>query len=73
VLRVSVNLPYQLFNAWTNLYEIWYVYHGTISAAYLINPSISLCLHVYPFIVARQRIRENFTAAKNTHATIEEL
>jgi hypothetical protein len=26
---VSVHrLPYQLLNAWTNIYETWYVYHG---------------------------------------------
>jgi hypothetical protein len=26
---VSVHPPYKLLNGWTNIYEIWYVYHGT--------------------------------------------
>jgi hypothetical protein len=26
---VCVCPPHQLFNAWTNLYETWYAYHGT--------------------------------------------
>jgi hypothetical protein len=43
-----------------------------ISAAYLINPSHqSVCLYVYPPIVARQQLGKNVTAA--THATIEEF
>jgi hypothetical protein len=29
MLAVSVNPPCQLLNASTNLYETWYVYHGT--------------------------------------------
>jgi hypothetical protein len=42
--------------------------------AYLINPSHqSVCLYVYPSIVARQRLSRNVTAATNTHATIGEL
>jgi hypothetical protein len=45
-----------------------------ISAAYLINPSHqSVCLYMYPLIVARQRLGENVTAETNAHATIEEL
>jgi hypothetical protein len=45
-----------------------------ISTAYFINPSHqSVCLHVYPFIVARQRLGKNVTAATNTHAKIENL
>jgi hypothetical protein len=45
-----------------------------ISAVYFINPSYeSVCLYVYPSIVARERIGKNVTAATNTHATIEEL
>jgi hypothetical protein len=40
-----------------------------ISTAYFINPSHkSVCLHMYPTIVARQRLRKNVTAA-----TIEEF
>jgi hypothetical protein len=46
------------------------------SAAYFITHSDqSLCLYtrMYPHIVATQRLSKNFTAAKNTHATVEEL
>jgi hypothetical protein len=44
--------PSWLLNAWTNLCETWYMYHGTelISTAYYINPSHqSLYLYVHPF------------------------
>jgi hypothetical protein len=45
-----------------------------ISVAYFINPShYSVCLYVYPPIVARQRLDKNVTAAMNACATIEEL
>jgi hypothetical protein len=45
-----------------------------ISTAYFINPSHqSVCLYVYPPIVARQRLGKNVTAATNTQATIEGL
>jgi hypothetical protein len=57
-----------------------------ISTAYFINPSHkSVCLYVYPLIIARQRLGkhplvvarqwlcENITAAMNTHTAIEEL
>jgi hypothetical protein len=45
-----------------------------ISTAYFINPSRqSVCLYLYPPVVARQRLGKNVTAATNTHATIEEL
>jgi hypothetical protein len=44
-----------------------------ISTAYVINPSHqSVCLYVYP-IIAMQMLDKNVTAARNTHATIEEL
>jgi hypothetical protein len=41
-----------------------------ISTAYFINPCHQ---SMYPPIVARQRLGKNFTAATNTHATVEEL
>jgi hypothetical protein len=45
-----------------------------ISTAYFINPSHqSVCLFVYPLIVARQRPSKNDTAATNKHATVAEL
>jgi hypothetical protein len=49
-LCVSVYPPYQLLNGWINLYETWYVYHDTWahSKAYIINPSQSVYLYVYP-------------------------
>jgi hypothetical protein len=42
-----------------------------ISTAYLVKQSV--CLYAYPYIVARQRLGKNITAATNTHETIEEL
>jgi hypothetical protein len=40
-----------------------------ISAGYVINPSNqSVCLYVYPPIVARQELGKNVTAATNTFA-----
>jgi hypothetical protein len=45
-----------------------------IITAYFINPSHqSVCLYVYPLIVARQWLSKNVTAATNTHVTIELL
>jgi hypothetical protein len=45
-----------------------------ISMAYFTNPSHqSVCLYVYPPIIARQRLGKNVTAATNSHATIKEL
>jgi hypothetical protein len=45
-----------------------------IATAYFINPSLqSVCLYVYPLLVARQRLGKNFTAATNTQAAIKEL
>jgi hypothetical protein len=44
------------------------------SMAYFIDPSHqSVCLYVYPSVVARQWLRKNVTVAMNTHTTIEEL
>jgi hypothetical protein len=43
---LSVNLPQQLLNDWTDLYETWYVYHGTWA---LLNPShrpVYICIPV---------------------------
>jgi hypothetical protein len=34
---------------------------------------LSVCLYMYPFIIARQRIDKNFNRARNIDATIEEL
>jgi hypothetical protein len=45
-----------------------------ISTAYFINPyHQSVCLYVYLFIVARQRLDKIVAAAKNIHAIIELL
>jgi hypothetical protein len=45
-----------------------------ISMAYFINPSHqSVCLHVYPIVVAMQLLGKIVTTAKNTHATIDAL
>jgi hypothetical protein len=47
---VSVNLPYQLLNAWTNLYETWYIYNcnwanlnGVLHKS-LLSVCVSLCV-----------------------------
>jgi hypothetical protein len=43
-----------------------------ISTAYFINPSHqTVCLHVYPPNVVRQRFGKNVNAATNIHATIK--
>jgi hypothetical protein len=45
-----------------------------ILTMYFINPTNqSVCLYLYPSIVALQRFGKNVTAATNTHVTIEEL
>jgi hypothetical protein len=44
-----------------------------ISTSYLSPSQQSVCLYVYPPIVARQRLGKNVTTAKNTHAAIEKL
>jgi hypothetical protein len=45
-----------------------------ISMAYLINPfHQSVCLYVYPQIIARQRLGKNIIAATNTEEKIESL
>jgi hypothetical protein len=52
--------------------DMYIVEPEPISTAYFINTSHqSVCLYVYPFIIARQRYVKNFTDATNTHATIE--
>jgi hypothetical protein len=58
---------YQHLNAWTRLYETWYLNNMApeqISTAYFINPhqSVSRCVFL---IVARQRLSKNGTAATN--------
>jgi hypothetical protein len=47
-----------------------------ISTAYLIRVNHShqsVCLYVYPSIVARQRLGKNVTAATNTRERVEDL
>jgi hypothetical protein len=45
-----------------------------ISTAYFMNPSHqSVCLYVYPSIVARQWLGRNVTTVANTDVPIEEL
>jgi hypothetical protein len=45
-----------------------------ISTAYFMNPSHqSVCLYLYPPLVARQQLGKKVKAETNTHATIEEL
>lgn len=45
-----------------------------ISAEYFTSPAHkSLCLYLYPTLVARQMLDKNITVAKNTYVAIEEL
>jgi hypothetical protein len=45
-----------------------------VSTANFLNPSHqSVCLYVYPPLLARQRLGKNVTVTMNTYATIEEL
>jgi hypothetical protein len=75
VLSVCLCISYILLNVWTNLYETWYVYHGTWAhlngVFHKFLPSV--CQYVYPFIVARQWAGKNVAAAMNTHKTTELL
>jgi hypothetical protein len=72
---VSPPPPNQRLIDCTNFYETWYITAPEpISIAYFINPSHqSVCLYVYPPIVARQQLGKNVTASTNTYAAIEEL
>jgi hypothetical protein len=65
---------YSLYQLWTPepicmKLGIYIMAPEPISTAYLLNPSCqSVCLYVYPFIVARQRLGGNVTAATNTRS-----
>jgi hypothetical protein len=78
---VSVYPHYQLLNAWTNLYETWYVYHANWAhlTVYFRNPSrqsVCTCIPAtvarqrsvkcIPPFGARQRLGKHVQAAKNT-------
>jgi hypothetical protein len=67
----------QLFNSWTSLCEILFVYivaPEPISTSYLTNLSHqSVCPFMYPHIVTRRRVGKNVTATTSIHATIDEL
>jgi hypothetical protein len=60
----------QLLNAWTNLYENWYVYHGSWAQLKAVLHKSLPSVYVYPLIVARQQLGKNVT---NTQATLEEF
>jgi hypothetical protein len=65
---VYSTLPRQLLNAWTNLSETWYVYHG-IWAYFngVLQKSIqSVCVCMFiPPTVARQQLSKHVPAATN--------
>jgi hypothetical protein len=81
---MSVNRPYQLLNAWTNLYASWCVYHGTrddlSGVLYTFVPLFcaSVCVlptfeqqrlgKCLPPIIARQPICKHVPAATNMHS-----
>jgi hypothetical protein len=63
-------------NAWTNLSETWYTYHGIwahLNGVFHISlPSVFV--YVFPpSIVSSQWLGKNFTTATNTHAALEKL
>jgi hypothetical protein len=57
-------------NAWTNLYETWYAYHGTWAhlngVLHKSLPSVCVSVCVFPLIVARQRLCKHVPATTNT-------
>jgi hypothetical protein len=58
--------PYQLLNVSTSLHETWYVYHGTwvhLNGVVHTSSLQSMCLYLYPLIVATQRPDKNVTSA----------
>jgi hypothetical protein len=60
-------------NGWTIFMKLgmYIMAPEPMSMAYFLNPSHqSVCLYVYPPIVAKQRLGKNVTAATYTHATI---
>jgi hypothetical protein len=65
---------YQLYNAETNFYEFWYMYHDILvhlnGVLYINRFDQSVYLYVHLPIVARQRLGEHIPAAKNMHNNI---
>jgi hypothetical protein len=58
---------YQFFDACTNLYETWYVYHGIWAHLNsILHKSLSLVRVCVSPTVAWQRLVKNVTAATNT-------
>jgi hypothetical protein len=57
-------------NAWTNIYETWYVHHGIcahlngVLHTFLSSVRVSVCVSL--LIVASQRLGEHIPPAKNT-------
>jgi hypothetical protein len=57
----STFLPYLILNAWTNIYETWYVRHGNwvhLNCMHHTRTSIP-SVYAYPSIFARQRLTKN--------------
>jgi hypothetical protein len=62
------NPPYRHLNAWTNIHEMYIMAPELMSTAGFINPSHqSVCLYVYPLIVARQRLSRHVPVTTNCH------
>jgi hypothetical protein len=68
---VSVNSLHWLSNAWTNLHETWYVYHGTWAdlngLLHESLPSVCVCICI-PRNVARQRLSKHILAATDIYS-----
>jgi hypothetical protein len=71
MLSVCLNITHMNFRMAEPVFTklgIYIMAPQPISTAYFINPSHqSVCMHVNPFIIPRQRFGENVTAATNTH------
>jgi hypothetical protein len=75
-LRVSSPINFWMAGPIFLKFGMYIMIPDFISTADFINPShqsVCLLLYVYSPIVARQRLPKNFTAATNTHPTIELL
>jgi hypothetical protein len=71
---VSTLLTFEYLNQSLSELDIHNVAPEPITRTYFISPPIGLCVCMCsPFIVARQRLGKDVTAATDTHGTLEEL
>jgi hypothetical protein len=72
---VCLNSPCQLINAWTNLNEIWCIYHGTwVYLNGVFHKSlISVCVSVLLFLLLLGNASVNTIPRQRIHAKIEQF